>query len=91
MKDNITYFAQDFGQEFQCLAPELRALEGKVDLIFSNFCFQWIENKANVVKNMNHLLSKGGKIYINILGLFYLLKAIYIANLASTLSAPTVD
>ncbi|CAG2175165.1 unnamed protein product, partial [Oppiella nova] len=33
-KPYIQYFAQDFGADWDVLAPELRALEGKVDLIF---------------------------------------------------------
>ncbi|CAG2169307.1 unnamed protein product [Oppiella nova] len=65
-KPYIQYFAQDFGADWDVLTPELRALEGKVDLIFSNHCLHWIVNKQNVVKNLYKLLRKGSKFYANI-------------------------
>ena len=64
--DRITYLAQDFGSEWEQLSPELRSLEGRVSLIFTNHCLHWIPNKDNVVKNLKRLLSSDGKIYANI-------------------------
>ncbi|CAG2118311.1 unnamed protein product, partial [Medioppia subpectinata] len=51
-KPNVQYLAQDFGLEWDLLSPTLRALEGKVDLIFTNHCLHWIINKRNVVNNL---------------------------------------
>ena len=65
-KERITYLAQDFGLDWDQLSPELRAIEGRVSLIFTNHCLHWIPNKENVVKNLYRLLSKCGKIYANI-------------------------
>lgn len=64
--DKITYLSQDFGRDWEEISPELRSLEGRVSLIFTNHCLHWITNKENVVKNLNRLLSKSGKIYANI-------------------------
>lgn len=66
--DKITYLSQDFNKDWDHLIPELRALEDKVCLIFSNFVINWIINKSNLVANMYRFLAKGGKVYVNILG-----------------------
>jgi hypothetical protein len=48
------------------LRPQLKALEGKVSLIFSNHVLHWIKDRENVAKNLFRLLSKTGKIYAQI-------------------------
>jgi len=44
-KPNIQYITQDIEAEWEDLRPELKALEGKVTLIFTNFVLHWIVNK----------------------------------------------
>ena len=65
-KDNIQYMLQDLSQEWDQLSPDIKALENKVSLIFSNHVLHWIINKENVANNLFRLLSKGGKLYANI-------------------------
>jgi trans-aconitate methyltransferase len=65
-KNNIHFLSQDFGQEWDQLRPELKALEGKVSLIFSNHVLHWIKDKENAAKNLFRLLSKSGSIYAHI-------------------------
>ncbi len=65
-KNNIHYLSQDFGQLWDQLRPELKALEAKVSLIFSNHVLHWIEDKENAAKNLFRLLSKKGAIYAHI-------------------------
>ncbi len=66
-ESNIQYINQDISVEWHELAPGLRALEGKVSLVFSSACFQWIDNKKNAMKNIYRLLENGGKIYADIM------------------------
>ena len=62
--NNIQYLTQDLGLEWTDLRTELKEMEGKVSLIFSNQCLHWIYTKKdNVIKNMFRLLSKSGRIY----------------------------
>ncbi|CAG2112851.1 unnamed protein product [Medioppia subpectinata] len=65
-KRNVQYLVQDFGLEWHLLSPTLRALEGKVDLIFTNHCLHWIQDKENAVNNMCRLMSAGSRLYANI-------------------------
>ena len=65
-KDNIQYILQDLSQEWDQLSPDIKALENKVSLIFSNHVLHWIINKENLAKNLYRLLSKNGKLYANI-------------------------
>ena len=66
-RNSIQYLAQDFSQEWNELSPELKQFEGKISVIFSNYCLHWIYTKRqNVVKNMYRLLAKNGRIYTNI-------------------------
>ncbi len=66
-ENNMHYLLQDIGLEWDQLRPELKALEGKVSLIFSNFVLHWIKDKENLAKNLFRLLSKGGKLYTQII------------------------
>ncbi|XP_054157465.1 malonyl-[acyl-carrier protein] O-methyltransferase 2-like [Oppia nitens] len=65
-KPNITYLSQDISVDWDQLSPQIRSLESKVSLIFTNHCFHWIVNKENAVKNIERLLNKSAKIYANI-------------------------
>ncbi len=65
-KNNIHYLSQDLSLEWDQLRPELKALEAKVSLIFSNHVLHWIKDRENVAKNLFRLLSKTGKIYAQI-------------------------
>jgi SAM-dependent methyltransferase len=65
-KNNIHYLLQDLSLEWDQLRPELKALEGKVSLIFSNHVLHWIKDKENAAKNLFRLLSKSGKLYAHI-------------------------
>jgi SAM-dependent methyltransferase len=65
-KSNIHYLLQDLSLEWDQLRSELKALEGKVSLIFSNHVLHWIKDKENAAKNLFRLLSKSGKIYAQI-------------------------
>jgi len=66
-KPNIQYMTQDIGVEWEHLTPQLKALEGKVSLIFSNQVLHWVKNKENAAKNIYRLISENGKVYINML------------------------
>ncbi|CAG2164095.1 unnamed protein product [Oppiella nova] len=66
-ESNIQYINQDISAEWYELAPGLRALEGRVSLVFSSACFQWIDNKRNAMKNIYRLLKNGGKICADIM------------------------
>ena len=67
---NIRLLLQDINVEWSQLKPELRDLEGKVDLIFSNFVFHWMyENNENLLKNIRRLLTKNGRAYCNMITL----------------------
>jgi SAM-dependent methyltransferase len=65
-KNNIHYLLQDLSLEWDQLRSELKALEGKVSLIFSNHVLHWIKDKENAAKNLFRLLSKSGKLYAHI-------------------------
>jgi SAM-dependent methyltransferase len=65
-KSNIHYLLQDLSLEWDQLRSELKALEGKVSLIFSNHVLHWIKDKENAAKNLFRLLPKSGKIYAQI-------------------------
>jgi len=65
-KNNIQYLLQDLSVEWDQLRPQLKALEGKVSLIFSNHVLHWISDKENAAKNIFRLLSNSGKVYANI-------------------------
>jgi len=62
----IEYITQDISDEWDQLDPELKKLEGKVSLIFSNRVLHWVEDKGNAAKNLYRLLSTGGKLYANV-------------------------
>ena len=66
--EKVTYLRQDFDNQWDDLIPELKALEGKVSLVFTNFAINWIRNKSFLVANIYRFLAKGGKFYANILG-----------------------
>jgi ubiquinone/menaquinone biosynthesis C-methylase UbiE len=65
-KNNIHYLLQDLTLEWDQLRPELKALEGKVSLIFSNIVLHWIADKESVAKNIFRLLKKSCKLYASI-------------------------
>jgi trans-aconitate methyltransferase len=54
-KNNIHYLLQDLSLEWNQLRPQLKALEGKVSLIFSNYVLHWIKDKENAAKNLFRL------------------------------------
>ena len=63
---NIQYLIGDMNVEWNQLTPELRELEGKVDVIFSNFVIHWMyTNHENLLKNIYRLLTRDGEVYIN--------------------------
>ena len=63
---NIRYLIEDMNIEWNQLNSEIRELEGKVDVIFSNFVFHWMyTNHENLLKNIYRLLTRKGKVYIN--------------------------
>jgi len=63
----IQYLAQDIALPWSQLDPKIQALEGKVDLVFSNRVLHWIENKNQAVANFYRLLKpNAGALYANI-------------------------
>ena len=63
---NMLYLVEDMNIEWNQLKPELRELEGKVDVIFSNIVLNWMyTNHENVLENIYRLLTRKGKVYIN--------------------------
>lgn len=63
----ISYMAQDIAVPWNQLDPKIQQLEGKVDMIFSNRCLHWIENKGLAVANFYRLLKPvKGNLYANI-------------------------
>lgn len=69
-RDNITFLVQNFCVEWNQLRVELKQLEGKVDLVYSCYAFQWLFNKKEAVKNIYRLLSPQGKAYAEVVDLF---------------------
>ena len=66
--DKIDYVVQDFGAEWDQLDPELRELEGKVSVVFTNYAMAWIyDNKHNAATNIQRLLAEDGIFVGNIL------------------------
>ena len=61
--DGLRFVCQDFGKDFaEC--PTLKSLEGKVSLVFSNYCFQWIEDIDAVVDNISRLCAPNARVYL---------------------------
>jgi SAM-dependent methyltransferase len=69
-KNNIHYLLQDVSLQWDQLRPEIKALEGKVSFVFTNYALHWIIDKENVTKNLFRLLSKSGKLYAHFLWIF---------------------
>jgi len=65
-ENNIEYLVQDISLEWDRLRPEVKELEGKASLIFTNFTLHWIRDKKNLAKNLFRLLSTDGLFYGNI-------------------------
>ena len=65
-RPTIEYIVQDFGQDWHEFNSALKQIEGKVSLIFSNITLHWIDNKENVGKSFQKLLSKDGLVYVNV-------------------------
>ena len=64
--DTIEYFTEDIGKPWDQLNNTLKALEGKVSLVFSNRVLHWVENKENAAKNISKLLAINGDICANV-------------------------
>lgn len=58
----INFLLQDISEDWSSLRPELKALEGKVDLIFSSFVLQFITNIPKAAENISKLLAPGGQL-----------------------------
>ncbi|CAG2103464.1 unnamed protein product [Medioppia subpectinata] len=63
----IEYAIQDLSLTWPELGPDVRLLEAKVDLIFSNHCFHYIRDKTRVLSICRRLLATGGTIHASIL------------------------
>ncbi|CAG2122605.1 unnamed protein product, partial [Medioppia subpectinata] len=66
---SIEYKTQDVSVAWDELSEDIRALEGKVTLIFSNFVLHYIRDKSRLVANFSRLLTTagaGGCIHANI-------------------------
>lgn len=68
----IEYIIQDISDQWENLDQVLQGFEGKADLIFSNRCLHWIENKERAIENVFRLLKPGGKLYANVTTLYNL-------------------
>ena len=64
--DGVKYVCQDFGRSFNEWQT-LRHIEGKVSLVFSNYCLHWIKDVDTVVENISRLSAPGGKVYMSIM------------------------
>ncbi|CAG2102501.1 unnamed protein product [Medioppia subpectinata] len=62
----IEYLTQDMSVSWQELSDDVRRLESKVDIIFSNFCFHFIRDKSQLLSICRRLLSTGGIIHANV-------------------------
>ncbi|XP_054155699.1 uncharacterized protein LOC128954156 [Oppia nitens] len=70
-KDNpnnhiIEYVVQDMSVDWPAMCPQIRQLESKVDLIFSNYALQYIPDKQQLMQTFSRLLSTGGTVFANI-------------------------
>lgn len=90
-RPNITYLVQDFSIEWDKLRPELRELEGKVDMIFSNYTFQWLEYKNNTANNIYRLLNSNGKIFSEVLNSVVKFSDEDRSKYANVMSVPTLS
>ncbi|XP_054155682.1 uncharacterized protein LOC128954140 [Oppia nitens] len=64
--NTIEYLLQDMSIEWPELCPRVRELDGKVDLIFSNFTLSYMPDKWRTVGIFRRLLSTGGIFHANI-------------------------
>ena len=58
----IKFMKEDMSEDWDKLSPELRAMEGKFDLIFSSFVFHFISDRLTAAKNILRLLAPGGQL-----------------------------
>ncbi|CAG2169608.1 unnamed protein product [Oppiella nova] len=65
---NIAYVRQDFGAPWESLAPQVRQLEGRVDIVYSSHTLQWITRRDNVADNIRRLLAPGARAYLSYAG-----------------------
>ena len=66
ISDGLQYICQDFSQNFDEWQT-LKSIEGKVSLVFSNYCLHWIKDVDTVVQNIARLSAPGGKVYMSIM------------------------
>ncbi|CAG2106394.1 unnamed protein product [Medioppia subpectinata] len=59
----IEYITQDMSVSWPQLSDDIRRLESKVDLIFSNFCFHYFNDKSQLLSQCKRLLATGGCIH----------------------------
>jgi len=65
-KTKINYLNDDVTLDWDQLSPEIRALEGRVSLIYSNATINMItENRDKMGRNLSRLLASNGRVLIN--------------------------
>lgn len=63
---NIEYVVQDIQQSWNQFCPELRALEGQVSVVTSNFALTWIKDIRTTSENISRLVRDGGHVVFNL-------------------------
>src|SRR2546426_12336322 len=63
---SIEYMVQDISVQWDKLHPQIKELEGKVSLVFSNRVLHWVIDKQTMANNIARLLKPGGKFYASI-------------------------
>ena len=65
---HVKSIVQDFAVPFTMFRPEISDLEGKVDLIISNYALHWIlpNDRSNAITSIKRLLSPRGMAFINV-------------------------
>ncbi|CAG2101917.1 unnamed protein product [Medioppia subpectinata] len=59
----IEYVTQDMSVQWSALSPEIRLLEGKIDVIFAHFSLQYMSDKNQLMSVCRQLLATGGTIH----------------------------
>ncbi|CAG2112564.1 unnamed protein product, partial [Medioppia subpectinata] len=64
-KPSIDFIAEDMSKPWDELSAGLRALEGKVSLVFSNSTLMMIQNKSTLVHNLHRLMAANSYAFIS--------------------------
>ena len=62
--DSIEFIVHNIEDDIN--GSEMEKLKGKVSLVFSNYCFHWIENREKMIYNIRQLLKNNCNIFTNI-------------------------